>query len=553
MTLIVTLFAVAAGLVGSSLAKSAGKPEIDGYVLYLKTDLRVGDLELKKDDAIVVRPKLLQVKDDGKKASMEAEFRVLKNGTPLDPVLRGWFEFDQLTRRAPLSPSNDARREWTVEPSKTPPVPLPRPRPPEAPPRTPIQGVARLASAEARVTDPVALIAEFHDSAGCADVNATADAAGVSRRTQFLKAWDDFIAEKAGRRCARSAKDETCAPLNKARAIDILTRTAVFEVEPPSRRYPPEQTKVRSRCELDLVMLTLRMRAFDKMCDVKPGKRPPKFGCEFPGDYVGVCTKPSELNIWSDKDTMTTRITGCFLRADADKIEWADRGGRKAFMRRRDEYRAGLERALRVTGERPVEEMFDVSSTVRSIGPEEKRRLIEGTKFYYHPIGMAKCNPATYDRTVFIAFGYAKKGDDAYLLSSVRLVPRAHDGGAAIDDVYEEESPLPKAMHASFEEQVKDAVIPERFVDRMNHNRCWPPPSGSACQTTPWLGARKMPKWAIAPGNETYRVSCRADETPEKANELPPLTWTWAGLCDPGMVIVPEYRNTYKLDPLNAD
>lgn len=541
---------VAAGAFAASSLAGGSAPVIDGYLLYLKSDQKLGDIELKKNDAIAVRPKLLQIKDEGRRFSAEIEFRVMKNGLPMEPLLKSWVDIDALSRTKPLSRTNTA--DWTMEPAKVPTVPLPPPRPPivcennvctvkaDAPldPLCPDENPTCLKAIE--------LIRAFHDSALCSAVNAQVDTNGDSRRVLFLKAWDDFITAKAGHHCERSSTDEACLAPNRARELDILTRTAVFEAEPPNTKIPAEQTAARSRCEIDVILLTLRTRAFDPTCaKSKAGTRPTKFGCSFTGDFVGVCTKPNELNIWADLDTLNTRVTGCFLRSDAETLTWKDKGGRKSFMARREQYFETLKRSIRVTDpSRPLDEMFDISSTAKTLEPREKKRLLGLTRFYYHPVGMAKCDPATYDQSAFVAAGYAIKGEELFLLMGTRFVPQSKDGKTTIAAIYEPESNLPAGLRAEFNQMTAGAVVPDRFIDRTNNNRCWPALEKTTCATDPSLGPRKAPKWAITKNNETYRLSCRAD----RMHGEPPgeLTWTWNGLCDPGLVVVPEFVNFYR-------
>lgn len=563
----------AAAFVVSSLAESSGPEPLDGYLVYLKSDQKLSDIEFKKSDAIVVRPRLLQLKEDGKKLSAEIEFRATKNNSPTGPVSKGWIDLDQLSTTKPLEKTN--MKAWTMEPPKAepPPPPAPAPQTPATPEPTPAPPISELpqnplpqdptpcdiamgchtaAQVQTPVRGPlvsldrakmVRIITEFHDSAFCSNVNAKVDTDGSSRRDLFLKAWDDFIASKSGRACDRASKDEDCDSFNRARELDFITRTATFEAEPPSKKYPAEQTKIRSRCELDLILLTLRNRAYDPMCaKYKPGLKPTKFGCLFEGDIVGVSSKPSELNIWTDLDTLNTRVTGCFLRGDADTIVWKDKGGRKSFMDRREQFKFTLSRALRVLDPGiPLENQFDIDSTARTINATEKKSLIANTRFYYHPIGMGKCEPETFDKTVFVGLGYAKSETDTYLLMSTRFVPKVVNGKTTIGTVYNMESPLQPLARADFALMVAGSVVPDKFLDRKHVNKCWPPLENTACTVDQSLGYRKAPKWAISKGNETYKISCRADEA--VGDSAAELTWTWNGLCDPGLVVTPEFMN----------
>jgi hypothetical protein len=302
-------------------------------------------------------------------------------------------------------------------------------------------------------------------------------------------------------------------------------------------------------CEQNIIMLAIRNTAYDRRCR-KVRKRKMLHGCAFPGDITGVATKPEEINIWLPDASLATRITGCFLRADAEDVQWKKSetmhnpdNSQKAFLGRRKDYMDVVERAYFLTDPNAkMENWFDIEMEGQTLSDEEKSRLINSTKLYYHPIGMAKCDPKTYDKTLYVGTGVATKDHVSYLLSGTRVLPsgvakKKMKTPVKVDSVYTLELRGDRyGKNETWDQFYKTLVgstVENRFVDYDRANTCWPTEK-SSCKVDEKLDYRKAPLWAVTPNNEKYRFSCRSAANPDEK------TWVWNGSCDSNMVIAPE-------------
>ncbi len=267
-----------------------------GYIYYAKSDLTIGAVQLHKDDAILINPKLNP--DYGRVApdlrgsfAAKVDFKVMENGKPKGDWRNGWVYFENLKRSQPISQMDSS--QWTTEPSQArfldglnkvnlPPEPRcplifisDKAKPPTNPFAASCPDVDCLAVTE--------MISEFHNSELCDRINRAAGP-GVSRRDQLLESWAEFIKNKSGGTCSPGpgGQNGLCNQLNRARDTDILARTAIFEAEGPSKDLPSPAADSRHSCEEDFIMLAIRNIALDPGC--KSGKRAArKSGLQIPG------------------------------------------------------------------------------------------------------------------------------------------------------------------------------------------------------------------------------------------------------------------------------
>jgi hypothetical protein len=501
-----------------------------GYILYAHKPTKVGSVLFSQDDAILVRPKLAEIKLKGK-ADFTAvvDFKRINLGEPQSDWQRGRMDFSKWRRPQPLSQEDP--NTWTTEPAHAPmKASLPKGICPSG--DKGCKGIAQI-------------IYEFHNSDLCDQINRTATLVD-SRTIQLLKAWNDFIAQKSKGRChvGPPGKNRECEKLKRARDVDILTRTAVFESEQLNGKT--QKAIAKHECEQNVIMLAIRNTAYDKRCR-KIRRRKMLHGCAYPGDITGAATKPEEINIWLPDAAFATRITGCFLRADAEEAEWKQSetmknpdNSRKAFLGRRKDYISVLERAYSITNPKEkMENWFDIEMDGQNLTDDDKRRLVNSTKLYYHPTGMAKCDPKTYDKTVYVGTGFVKKDKTSYLLSGTRLLPASaikKKKPVKIGSIYTAELRGDRYGKDELWDQYFKALaggsIDARFVDRDRNNTCWPSET-SSCKVDDHLNYRKAPLWAVTANNEKYRFSCRSRSNPSEK------IWVWNGSCDPAMVIAP--------------
>ena len=193
-----------------------------GYILYAHKDTKVGVFPFKEDDAILLRPKIRSPKNKGKSDfTAVVDFKKVEQGEPKGKWLSGRIDFSKWRRPQPLSQQDP--NTWTTEPAHTlPPAELPK----EVCP-----------SGEEDCKSIAGLIYEFHNSDLCDEINRAAELVD-SRTVQLLKAWNQFIKRKSKGRChiGPPGKDAGCEQLKRARDVDILARTTVFESEPVSPR-----------------------------------------------------------------------------------------------------------------------------------------------------------------------------------------------------------------------------------------------------------------------------------------------------------------------------
>lgn len=151
-------------------------------------------------------------------------------------------------------------------------------------------------------SEVLAALQAFHDRR-CSEVEGGAD-----MRDRFLREWEGFV----------RARDEfSAAAKEKARDVDIVTRTALHESYTPGWFEREENKKhlTHSRmhdCERAVISMTMVNRV--RMC--KPGGRTGYYGCKKEFDTANVVTQPSQYNIWFDRYLNRQTLVSCYLRSD---------------------------------------------------------------------------------------------------------------------------------------------------------------------------------------------------------------------------------------------
>lgn len=516
-----------------------------GYIFFAREPIQIGETTFAKGDGIVVAPEIANPSEltGAKGFSADARFMRLDGGRPTGEWRSGRMDFAKLNRFAPIGKQDSSA--WTVEPPQMTGLARLVAGPPgqHGDQRCDFlqrQTLADQACGEGRsdCREIADLAFEFHNSSHCDEINRHARGE-PSRTEQLLAGWQAFIDKKSGGTChpGPPGPNPLCNRLNRARDVDILTRTAVFEADGTNTNL------ARNKCEKQFIALTIRNIAYSQDCANPKARWSVKSGCRYVGDVTSVATKPSEFNIWFPRESLTTRITGCFMRADADLVEWPKskmisnpERAKRAFQVRKEDYLRTFESMVEMTDpDAQVARLFRVTRNQKELPAAEEHSVLGELKFYYHPVGMDKCDPSVYDKTVFVSMGYVTKNGRHYLMSGLRFTPgSATDHGVAVESIYPLERRT-KSVGAPDEwtnefDSLRGGLISEGQVDRSMNNTCWPSRT-SRCPTVGSLGPRKMPRWAMSPENESYHLSCVNVGDPSR------VEWTFQGSCDPGIVI----------------
>src|SRR4051812_3225475 len=96
-----------------------------GYIFYAHAKNKVGAVTFEKDDAIVVRTKIKDIKRKGSEFTAIVDFKRMDMGEPKGQWLSGRIDFSQWKRPVPLSQQDPT--SWTTEPAHSqPPSEVPR-------------------------------------------------------------------------------------------------------------------------------------------------------------------------------------------------------------------------------------------------------------------------------------------------------------------------------------------------------------------------------------------------------------------------------------------
>lgn len=217
---------------------------------------------------------------------------------------------------------------------------------------------------------------------------------GARSRKGLLENWENFI---------KALPDPGSKQLAaRAMAVDIVSRTALFEANVPGTKKLTNLHPHQIDCEQDLIALSLRNRI--STCKKK------SYGCNFEKDLAGAATTPTMYNIWAERELKKKDITRCFLK---DTLQ--TNGKDKAFNLYRDHFRALTARTQKILG-------YDQSDDVRNSGSyltqlfeaealngealpaDQKEHYLKEMLHYYHRGGLGVCtaNKRTLSEPVFV-------------------------------------------------------------------------------------------------------------------------------------------------------
>ncbi len=204
---------------------------------------------------------------------------------------------------------------------------------------------------------------------------------GARSRKGLVERWENFI-----KALPDPASKQFAA---RAMAVDIVTRTALFEANIPGTKKLTDMHPHQIDCEQDIIALSLRNRIAN--CKKK------SYGCNFEKDLVGAATTPSMYNIWADSELKKKDITRCFLK-DSLRVNGDD----KAFNLYRDEFIALTKRTQRTLGYDQTDErrrsgdylgqLFDAEQlNGKPVEDAQKNHYLKEMMHYYHRGGLGKC------------------------------------------------------------------------------------------------------------------------------------------------------------------
>ena len=210
---------------------------------------------------------------------------------------------------------------------------------------------AATAPAAAAAGELDAIVRAFHASPQCALANDRL----IGRRDALLRAWDAFAAARAGEWTARS--------LERARQLDVVLRTAIYEghLERGCGAY--------GACERNVIALSIRNRGVERCLRGQ--------GCRRAGDFEGVAATVSQYNIWDEYLTQTSGLTACFLRPDL--------AGHERYTRLQAMYAQSVGDIARI--------LFGDADDLRAVFPGTPLAELTRLRHYYHPPAMGKCFP----------------------------------------------------------------------------------------------------------------------------------------------------------------
>lgn len=210
--------------------------------------------------------------------------------------------------------------------------------------------------------------------------NQFCDDGGRSRNDLLLR-WENFI---------KGLGDPVSKQLAaQAMAVDIVSRTALFEANVPETKKLTDLHPNQIDCEQDIIALSLRNRI--STCKRK------SYGCNFEKDLAGAATTPSMYNIWADREVKKKDITRCFLN-DSLRVE----GKEDAFTRYRKSFERLTKRVQKILGYDQTHErrmsgeylsqLFDAEQLDgKPLEASQKNHYLKEMLHYYHRGGLGKC------------------------------------------------------------------------------------------------------------------------------------------------------------------
>jgi hypothetical protein len=337
---------------------------------------------------------------------------------------------------------------------------------------------------------PDAIVRAFHNSAQCAQVNATL----TGRREALHSAWSTFRRENTGR--------WPDVELAKARDLDFTMRTALFE------GHLGRGCNAYGACERNIVALSIRNRALER-CFAREG-------CDARGDFTGVASIVSQYNIWDEFLTQISGLTACYLRDDLSALPY--------YTKLQAMYAQNAGDVQRI--------LFGTDADLLELFPGAALDDIRRTAHYYHAPAMGKCFPQL-DRVEYMSGAVARRGDDFALIANTRI----HVGDKVGDDYrfrlfgFEETE---ERDVVETRDEFPGFVVDGRMVTLVAASGCRPYGIPSGCQHGEIGRYRKVPSWLDAgkPMGLTCRIADRAEtcDAPEKL-----VTVQVGGMCDTQM------------------
>lgn len=215
------------------------------------------------------------------------------------------------------------------------------------------------------------LINSFHnDSAICSRLNSSSD-----RLDSLLEEWNQFCSERDERLCQR------------AKEVDMLTRTTVFEAHPLGQLDDVDVSDTASlrslefplsRCERRFIAMTLRNRSGRRGSDSGLAEESPFFGHGLDGNIY---------NIWLDDFVRNSFISACFTRDAVLPSTTSDLS--------RNRYEIFRQSFISTVGDvyqtlyHPDE--INQTTTLTNTRTGETEPIQNRIQHYYHPMAMPKC------------------------------------------------------------------------------------------------------------------------------------------------------------------
>jgi hypothetical protein len=252
----------------------------------------------------------------------------------------------------------------------------------DPPPRVGARGAPSAAAPGAAAPGgPDAVVRAFHNSEACAGVNRRL----TGRRAALLSAWDAFARDNAG-----GPRNWSAQSLGRARDLDIVVRTALFE------GHLGRACNAYGACERNIVALSIRNRAVQR-CLAREG-------CRARGDFTGVASKVSQYNIWDEYLTQISGLTACYLRDDLAA----------------DPYYARLQAMYAQNAGDVQRILFGGQADLVDLFPGAPLADIVSTAHYYHAPAMGKCFP-TQPGVEYMGGAVAQNGANFALIANTRL------------------------------------------------------------------------------------------------------------------------------------
>ncbi|EXJ17205.1 hypothetical protein [Imhoffiella purpurea] len=334
------------------------------------------------------------------------------------------------------------------------------------------------------------IVRAFHASSECAGVNA-----GLTHRRQGLeRAWNTFM----GKRSDLGSK----TTLARAKHLDYAMRTALYE------GHIGRGCNAYGACERNIIVLSIRNRAVGQCYAGR--------GCDFPGDFQGVASKPSQYNIWDEYLTQISGLTSCYLRPDL--------AGNDYYAKMQAMYAQTVPDAERI--------LYGSDSDLRQIFPGNGLADLKEMRHYYHAPAMGKCFP-NHDRVEYMTGAVARKGRDYALIANTRIQVGAKRGdGYLFEEFFFDEKPDRDLVRT--ENRYPGFLVDGRKVSLRTPSSCPAYGIPSGCRLGSVGRYRKVPSWLH--DGRPIEIQCRVSDRGESCRGSGRRTSVAVGgICDKEM------------------